>query len=146
MSGNTGARSEAVLPYVQGSEFALRLARELFERVDRGELSHYADFAAEKLYACAVRERIDLQEPVANARICYARADIPFFMNGEKQAGVDRQAAVARTAAKLKNPNVYPHALIHAVGEAIYGGNYDLRKLMGTVFWSCLHNDYWKRP
>jgi hypothetical protein len=139
---------ESVLKYVRGDDFAEKLALELFDRVDKGEVQHYADFAAEKLYSCAQRQHMDLQEPVAKATICYARADIPFFLHGDRQAGLDRPSAESRTSARLKNRDVYPSELIRAVGQAIYrdGDPPDLRKAMGMVFWSCLHNDAWKRP
>jgi hypothetical protein len=139
---------ESVLPYVRGDDFAEKLALELFDRVDKGEVKHYADFAAEKLYDCAQRQGMDLREPVAKAKICYARADIPFFLHGHRQAGLERPTAEARTSARLKNRDVYPPELIRAVGQAVYSGTDapDLRKLMGMVFWSCLHNDAWKRP
>jgi hypothetical protein len=57
-------------------------------------------------------------------------------------------SAESRTSARLKNRDVYPSELIRAVGQAIYrdGDPPDLRKAMGMVFWSCLHNDAWKRP
>ncbi|HWI83662.1 hypothetical protein [Ramlibacter sp.] len=138
---------ESVLPYVRGDEFGQKLALELFDRVDKGEVKHYADFAAEKLYDCARRQNMALPEPVAKAKICYARADIPFFLHADRQAGLDRPAAEEKTAARLKNRELYPPALIGAVAQAVYDGADapDLRQLMGMVFWSCLQQDAARR-
>src|SRR3954469_4532705 len=81
---------ENVLPYVRGSAFAQALAYELFDRVDKGEIQHYADFATEKLQDCALREGMDLQVSMTKARTCYARTDIPFFLHGDLEAGETR--------------------------------------------------------
>jgi hypothetical protein len=139
---------ESVLKYVRGDDFAEKLALELFERVDKGEVRHYAEFAAEKLYSCAQGQHMELRAPVAKASICYARADIPFFLNGDRQAGLDRPSAEARTSARLKNRDVYPSELIRAVAQSVYrdGEPPDVRRVMGMVFWSCLDSDPGKRP
>ena len=143
-----GRKRDDVLPYVRGSAVGEGLALELFERVDKGEVKHYADFAAGKLQECAVREGMDLQEPAWKARICYARTDIAFFLDLDRQTGADRQSAEAKTSARLKNREVYPSGLIQAVAGVVYaegGSPEDLRRAMGTVFWTCLNNDASKR-
>ena len=143
-----GRKRDDVLPYVRGSAVGEGLALELFERVDKGEVKHYADFAAGKLQECAVREGMDLQEPAGKARICYARTDIAFFLDLDRQEGADRQSAEAKTSVRLKNREVYPSGLIQAVAEAVYAGRgapEDLRRIMGTVFWTCFNKDAAKR-
>lgn len=138
-----GHKRDDVLPYVRGSAAGERLALELFERVDKGEVKHYADFAAAKLQECAVREGLDLQEPASKARICYARTDIAFFLDLDRQTGADRQSAEANTLARLKNREVYSPGLVQAVAGAVYargGTPEDLRRVMGMVFWTCLNN------
>ena len=133
-----------VLPFVSGSAVGEALALELFERVDKGEVKHYADFAAGKLLECAVREGMNLQEPAWKARICYARTDIAFFLDLDRQTGADRESAEAKTSARLKNREVYPSGLIQAVAESVYargGSPEDLRRVMGTVFWTCFNKD-----
>ena len=139
-----GRKRDDVLPFVSGSAVGEALALELFERVDKGEVKHYADFAAGKLLECAVREGMNLQEPAWKARICYARTDIAFFLDLDRQTGADRESAEAKTSARLKNREVYPSGLIQAVAESVYargGSPEDLRRVMGTVFWTCFNKD-----
>lgn len=139
-----GRRRDDVLPYVSGSAFGQRVALDLFEGVDNGEVKHYADFAAGKLQECAVREAMDLQQPAWQMRICYARTDIAFFLDLDRKTGADRQSAEAKTAERLTNREVYPSGLIQSVARAIYaleGSPEYLRRVMGTVFWTCLNSD-----
>lgn len=143
-----GRKRDDVLPHVHGSAAGERLALELFERVDKAEVKHYADFAAEKLQQCATREGMDLQAPAWVARVCYARTDIAFYLDLDRQTGADRPSAEAKTSERLKNREVYPSGLIQAVAGIVYGGGgspEDLRRLMSTVFWTCLKNNATKR-
>ena len=139
-----GRKRDDVLPYVRGSAFGERLALELFEVVDSGEVKHYADFAAGKLQECALREAMDLQQPAWKMRICYARTDIAFFLDLDRKTGADRPSAEARTAERLSNREVYPSGLIQSVARAVYaleGSPEYLRRVMGSVFWTCLNSD-----
>ncbi len=139
-----GRKRDDVLPYVRGSAFGERLALELFESVDNGELKHYADFAAGKLQECAVREVMDLQQPAWKMRICYARTDIAFFLDLDRKTGADRQSAETKTAERLTNREVYPSGLIQSVARSVYaleGSPEYLRRVMGAVFWACLNSD-----
>jgi hypothetical protein len=143
-----GRKRDDVLPSVRGSTVGEGLALELFEGVDKGEVKHYADFAAAKLLQCAVREGLDLKEPAWKARICYARTDIAFFIDLDRQTGADRPSAEAKTSERLINREVYPSALIRAIAESVYardGSPEDLRRLMGNVFWICFDKDAPKR-
>ncbi len=139
-----GHRRNDVLPFVRGSSYGERVALELFEGVDNGEVKHHADFAAGKLQECAVREAMDLQQPAWKMKICYARTDIAFFLDLDRKTGADRQAAEAKTAERLTNGEVYPSGLIQSVARAIYALEESpeyLQRVMGMVFWTCLNSD-----
>lgn len=140
-----GRRKESVLPYVAGDSFGEGLVSELSRRADAGELKHYADFATDKLYECANREHLQIEEPREKARICFARVDIPFFLHTDRQAGVTKEDSIQKLSRALNDPGVFPTQLISAVAEQVFTLQEPppIRKLMGTVFWSCLYNEQW---
>jgi hypothetical protein len=143
-----GRKRDDVLSSVRGSAVGERLALALFEREDKGELKHYAVFAAGKLQECAVREGMDLQQPARKATICYARSDVAFFLDLDRQEGADQPTAEAKTSERMTNREVYPSSLIQAVARGVYAGKgtpEDLRRIMSTVFWACLNSDDAKR-
>lgn len=137
-----GKRDKAnVLPYLRADdEFAQDMAKELFRRVDAGEIRHYADFAAEKLHACSRREKMELTQPAEKTRLCYARADVPFFVGSDKEDGLSKSRAVAQTAKRLVDRALYPERLISVAADMLYDDPpMDMRKAMGMVFWSCMN-------
>ncbi len=121
-------------------EHDLKLAHELFQKVDSDEIKHYADFAVHKLYACASRQGFEVGKPRGIARLCFARVDIPFFLAVLKSDGIGKKSAMTKVATTLTNREVYPEGLIPVVAEAIYSSasQEQTKKTMGIVFWSCL--------
>lgn len=138
---------DSVLNYTKSDAFLNDLAQTLFLRVDSGEIKHHADFAAETLYSCASREQMRLEKPMSMARICYARVDIPFFLSIDKNRGMAKADAIQKVSSVLENRTVYPEGLISAVADGAYEttATSQVRKLMGTVFWSCYYNKEWSK-
>ena len=139
-----GRKKEAVLKNanIQRSQIAKDFLNEISDRATAGELRHYADFATDKLYGCAQREGLNIGKPRELARICYARVDIPFFLVVFKSQGMDKKQAIEKTSTLFHQRTIYPEKLITAVADVVYtqASEQENQKLMGFVFWSCLHN------
>ena len=130
--------------YLGTSPNAQAFMQDFFTRADAGQIKSHAVFAAEKLYACADREGLNIGKPRAVAEACYARADIPFFLVGVKANTPGKREGVRKVEAILKDRTLYPEPLITATADAVYSSPApDTQKLMGTVFWSCVYNQEW---
>ena len=137
----SGKKRESVGTYLKTDADRQR-ADDLFHRVATGEVKHYADFAVERLYACAAREGFSINKSRALARVCYARVDIPFFLFVFKSQGMTKAAAVKKVRSMLDNQQVYPEKLVYAVADQVYPSATfaSADKLMGATFWSCLYS------
>jgi hypothetical protein len=91
---------------------------------------------------------MNLDKPKELVRLCFARVDIPFFLHTFRQQGLAKDVAITRVEAVLKDRALYTEPLIQAIAETAYADSPsgDARKLMGTVFWSCVYHDEWRRP
>lgn len=129
-----------VLPQVEGSPLGRAMAEELFDRVDRGEIRHPGQFAADTLFKCAGELKLTVGASKAQAAVCFTRTDVALLLHGERGKGVLRQKAVANVSAKLKARTLYPMSLINQVAAAVYTPAQppELRPLMGTVAWGCI--------
>lgn len=129
-----------VLPQVEGSPAGRAMAEELFDRVDKGEIRHPGQFAADTLFKCAGELKLKVGASKQQAAVCFTRTDVALLLHGEHGKGVLRQKAVATVSAKLKARTLYPMSLINQVAEAVYTPKQppELRALMGTVAWSCI--------
>lgn len=136
---------ERILSYVGKSESGQAVVNDLVARADAKAVKHHAEYATEKLFACAEREQLNIGKSKSIVQTCYARADIPFFMVSGKAATPNKVDAVAKVGNILKDRTVYPLKLIEATATTVYDVSPapDAQKLMGTVFWSCVYNDEW---
>jgi len=130
-----------VLPHVEGSEIGRAMAEDLFDRVERGEIQHPGQFAADTLFKCANSLKLSVGATKEQAAVCFTRTDIAVLLDAERARGVPRQKAVSNVSAKLTVRSLYPMALMHQVAEAVYKPEKapDVRELMGSVAWSCIH-------
>lgn len=141
----SGKKRESVLKHVGEDAQGMAMANALFSKVDSGEIKHHAQFAAESLLACAQREQLALNKSVGQTRVCYARVDMPFYLHLAKEQGLDKAAAIQKVSGQLSERTLYPSELISLLAERIYpdAAFEQTRKLMGTVFWSCMFNQEW---
>jgi hypothetical protein len=97
-------RNEAhVLPYVGDKQPELGLAHRLFAEAAANQVSTHAAFVTEVLLECAPREGTKLDKPPELVMLCFARVDIPFFLDTWRKAQVAKQAATARAENALKH-------------------------------------------
>jgi hypothetical protein len=143
----SGRKEDQVLPYVGNRQPGLGIAQRLFREAAAGTVSHHADFATEILFECASREKMSLDKPRGLVTTCFARVDIPFFLHTWRQQGLAKDAAIARVETMLKDRNVYSEPLIQSTAQTVYSADVheDGRKVMGTVFWSCVYNTEWRQ-
>ena len=144
----SGRKEDQVLAYVGNKEPGAGLAQKLFREAAAGTVKHHADFATETLLECAAREGMTLDKPQELVRLCFARVDIPFFLRTFRQQGLAKDVAITRVEGVLKDRTIYTEPLIQATAETAYAESpsSDARKLLGTVFWSCVYHDEWRRP
>jgi hypothetical protein len=130
-----------VTPHVEGSEIGRAMAEELFDRVDKGEIRHPGQFAADTLFKCARELKLRVGASKEHAAVCFTRTDVAFMFDIERSKGTERQKAVANVSSKLKARTLYPMSLINRVAEAVYKPPKapDLRQLMGAVAWGCIN-------
>jgi hypothetical protein len=142
-----GKRREAVTPYIGEDTAGKAMLEELVRLVEANEIRHYVDFAAVKLYQCSRILGIPIGEPIDKARVCYARVDIPFFLHVDRQKGVPKEDAIRKVRKLLPDTKVFPQELIAAVADQVYETRNpaEVKKLMGTTFWSCLYRDQIKK-
>jgi hypothetical protein len=138
-----GKKADQLVSGKSATEDNLQLVFELVNKVSTGEVKHYADFAAEKLYACAKRVDLSIIKPEYLARACYARVDIPHYLSLFKMTGSSKEAAVSKVTGMLKDRNIYPEPLIGAVANLVYQEPQQepYEKLLDRIFWTCLYND-----
>lgn len=144
----SGRKEEQVLPYVGDRQPGLGLAQKLFREAAAGKVSHHSDFATEVLFECASREGMTLDKPSALVRTCFARVDIPFFLQTLRRRGLAKDEAIERLETMLKDRDIYPESLIRVTAQTVYSDDTgsDPDKLMGTVFWGCVYNSEWRHP
>jgi hypothetical protein len=142
-----GRKADQLLTSKTDSEANLQLVLELVEKVGSGEVKHYADFATERLYACAKRVDLVIDKPTYLARACYARVDIPHFLYLFKQTGSNKDAAISKVTSMLKDRNVYPESLIGIVADMVYTvpPQEPYERLLNRIFWTCLYNEEIKK-
>ena len=130
-----------VMPHVEGSEIGRKMAEDLFDRVDRGEVRHPGQFAADTLFKCASDLKLRVGATQEHAATCFTRTDVAILLDVERSKGVERQKAVASVSSKLKARTLYPMSLIHQVAGAVYTPTKppELRELMGWVAWGCIN-------
>jgi hypothetical protein len=143
----SGRKEDQVLVYVANKEPGFGLAQKLFREVSAGSIGDYSAFTTETLFACAQRESMQLDKPRELVKLCFARVDIPFFLSAWRHEGIVRNEATNKARSVLKNRTIYPDELISATAEAVYADKPDSdgRKIMGTVFWSCVYKEEWQR-
>jgi hypothetical protein len=131
-----------VMPQVEGSEIGRAMAEDLFDRVDRGEIRHPGQFAADTLFKCARELKLRVGGSKEHAAVCFTRTDVPFLLHAERAKGTARQKAFANVSGKLTQRTLYPMALIQQVADAVYRPENvpDLRQLMGAVAWGCINS------
>ncbi len=139
---DTTKNKQAVLGAVKDHPWGKTLAQQLFRRDEAGELKHPAEFAADVLYQCAITESLSVGAPKNVARVCLARSDIAFYLHGDRAQGLVRQAAVARTTARLLPREMYPTALVNATADAVYAPKElpDLRAISERMLWACINS------
>jgi len=137
----TGRNRQAVVPHLQGDAAAEATAEDVFRRVDAGQVTHPGEVAADVLFECAAQQKVNVGAPRKQVALCFTRTDIAFFLHVERSNNVVRQQAVSKVQARLKSRDLYPTALINTVAEAVYAPPQlpDLRQLMGSVAWACIH-------
>ena len=131
-----------VMPQVEGSEIGRKMAEELFDRVERGEIRHPGQFAADTLFNCARDLKLRVGTSKEHAAVCFTRTDVAFLLHVERVQGTPRQKALANVSGKLTLRTLYPMSLIQQVAEAVYQPQKtpELQPLMGAVAWGCIHN------
>ena len=87
-----------------------------------------------------------LDKPHELVRMCFARVDIPFFLQTWRREGLAKAAAITRVETMLNDRGIYSEPLIQATAQTVYSDDApgDGRKLMGSVFWSCVYNSEWR--
>lgn len=135
-----GRQKEPVLELVKNDPWGRDTAETLFRLADAGKLQHHAEFGADMLVQCAVANTVQVGAPKNQVRLCLARTDVGFYLHADRAAGLVRQEAISRTAARLKPREVYPTALVNAVAEAVYRPEKtpDVRALTSRMLWSCI--------
>lgn len=135
-----GRKRDNVLPYLSNSAFDQDLAQELFRRADANEIRHHAQFAAEKLAACAKRTGQDFSRPTFVVESCFAKVDIPFFLYNALEEKASKDDAIASTEKSLPNRDLYPAALIREVADRLYPSSSldQTRRTMRSLFWNCV--------
>jgi hypothetical protein len=135
-----GRQKEPVRSLVKNDPWGRETAETLFRLADAGTLQHHAEFAADVLVQCAVANVVQVGAPKNQVRLCLARTDVGFYLHADRTAGLVRQEAISRTAARLKPREVYPTALVNAVAEVVYRPEKipDLRALTSRMLWSCI--------
>jgi hypothetical protein len=131
-----------VMPHVEGSPIGRAMAEELFDRVDRGEIRHPGEFAADTLFKCAGELKLHVGASREHVAVCFTRTDVAVLLHGARIKGAVRQKAMADVSAKLKLRTLYPMSLIQQVAEAVYTPPKapDLQQLMGAVAWGCIND------
>jgi hypothetical protein len=131
-----------VMPHVEGSEIGRAMAEELFDRVERGEIRHPGQFAADTLFKCASDLKLRVGATREHAAVCFTRTDVAFLLLTERGKGSARQKAVYDVSAKLKSRSLYPMAVINQVADAVYAPAQPpaLQPLMGAVAWGCINH------
>lgn len=137
----TDRNREMVLPHLRDNPAAEAMAQELFDRVDRGEIRHPGQFAADTLFRCAGARQLRVGASRERAALCFTRTDVAFFLHTERERKVVRQQAVSNVLKRLSVRELYPTALVNSVAEAVYrpAEPPDLRRLMGAVAWRCIN-------
>ncbi len=135
-----GRQRENVLPYLSKAQFDQDLAQELFRRVEANEIRHHAQFAAEKLAACAMRTGQEFSRPKFVVESCFAKVDIPFFLFNSLEEKASKEDAVANAEKLLPNRDSYPAALIREVAERLYPSATleQTQRTMRSLFWNCV--------
>jgi hypothetical protein len=130
-----------VLPHVEGSEIGRKMADDLFDRVEKGEVRHPGQFAADTLFRCASELKLRVGAGKEQAAVCFTRTDVAFLMDIERSKGVERQKAVSNVSSKLTARALYPMSLIQQVAGAVYtpAKPPELRQLMGSIAWGCIN-------
>lgn len=130
-----------VMPHVEGSAIGRAMAEDLFDRVDRGEVKHPGQFAADTLFKCADELKLRVGTTRERAAVCYTRTDVAVLLHGERRKGTERQKAVSGLLKKLTSRELYPMSLVSQVSEAVYAPSElpDLNRLMGAVAWGCIN-------
>jgi len=130
-----------VAPLVEGSDIGRAMADELFDRVERGEIRHPGQFAADALFKCARDLKLRVGASKEHAAVCFTRTDVALLLHTERTKGTPRQKAVSDVVSKLTVRSLYPMSLISQVSDAVYTPPQapDLRQLMGSLAWRCIH-------
>ena len=131
-----------VMPQVEGSEIGRAMAEDLFDRVDRGEIRHPGQFAADTLFKCARELNLRVGASKEHAAVCFTRTDVPLLPHAERVKGTARQKALANVSGKLTQRTLYPMSLIQQVADAVYRPEKvpDVQQLMGAVAWGCINS------
>jgi hypothetical protein len=137
----TGRDRRAVVPHLKGDAAAEAMAEEVFRRADAEEIRHPGEAAAHVLFECAAQRKIAVGAPRQQVALCFTRTDIVFFLHFERSNHVVRQTAVSKVQARLTSRELYPAALISAMGEAVYAPPElpDLRQSMSRAAWACIN-------
>ena len=122
---------------------ARQIADELFDGVQKRQIRHHADFAADKLMACAKRNQLGVNRTRDQVRGCYARVDVPFFLQGFKDGGMPQAAAAAKVRGMFKDKGVYPDAFVNATAAEVYAApaSQSADRYQKAVFWQCLYGN-----
>ncbi len=141
-------RSSVLDDVSRDDTFTRGLAEALLARVDDGTVRHYADFAADRLAACADRQNMEFSKPKDLVRLCFARVDIPFFLMAFRAQGLPREEALQQVKALLKDRDHFPDALIDFVATELFGpGDQEPEdRYMRKVFWTCVFSQEWAAP
>ncbi|HEX6722545.1 MAG TPA: hypothetical protein VF107_13350 [Burkholderiaceae bacterium] len=131
-----------VMPQVEGSEIGRAMAEDLFDRVDRGQIRHPGQFAADTLFKCARELNLRVGASKEQAAVCFTRTDVPLLLHAERVKGTARQKALANVSGKLTQRTLYPMSLIQQVADAVYRPEKvpDVQQLMGAVAWGCINS------
>jgi len=131
-----------VMPQVEGSPMGRAMAEDLFDRVDRGEIQHPGQFAADTLFKCAGELKLRVGTSKEQAAVCFTRTDVAFLLHTHRIKGSPRQKAVADVSSKLTARNLYPMSLISQTAEAVFTPMEppDLQRLMGSLAWRCINH------
>ncbi len=126
-----------VMPHVEGSPAGRAMAEDLFDRVDRGEIRHPGQFAADTLFECARELNWRVGASKEHAAVCFTRTDVPLLLHAERVKGTVQHKAMANVSGKLTQRTLYPMSLIQQVAEAVYrpAKAPDAQRLWGAVAW-----------
>jgi hypothetical protein len=131
-----------VMPHVEASKAARAMAEDLFDRVDRGEIRHPGQFAADTLFDCAGALNLSVGASKEHAALCFTRTDVPLLLHVERAKATVQHQAIATVSGKLTQRTLYPMSLIQQVAEAVYRPEKvpDVQQLMGAVAWGCINS------